>query len=1007
MTFLSEFSYPEISQRRIVLLNAFTSFVILGIIYFYSSLTLKYYFIYQPVMQLVFLAGLCGIFFGNLIAKFILTKINSYRQIFVSADILFILACLFYIYGRLIISDNYDPLLYLYIKSQIYAALPIFAISLFAGIKINYFLKISCGNFIDNKRAVLPFLLFLLSGTALGIILSFTIYCFNDLFFFTGILLLPILPTIFLINLSYNPKPIYAQESNESDHTSGQQQNNHKRDDLFFIYLNFTYILIYFFLGFTTIIKYFGNFIYIKIFFILISVVSATVGIIFARIIKQAFWYIYAEMLYPVFFIISMVLLISFKDTISFAAAVCIFIPVSVILGFSIFQTINHVLLFNNHKNRFNIINFSLLVLPLPILISLNFIDFTYFSYFVLLYIVALMNIFIPGIYLAQSAVRGYKKLLFFSCALIFIPFLILMHMYFGIPLNSNFYITHTIGFESLNYINYNSRYIENESSVIIDKIKSFQADDSSVKNMKRSIAPVLLYANSSDWSESLFIDGNIKFFRNPVISQLKNANCLDYVSDRMTDFKTLPVSGDHNYVLDHSEILSYLDKKKSPYKIIVDIPNLFDQTINSFRFSKEFFGFIKNKLRPEGIFVQILAANCRKDFIAGTAESLKKTFKKTIIYYFPNYFVFLSSNKPDSLKINVNNINNFKEAFDSKNNLKNIFFNEYHMLSHILFLEINDFIIYTNNEKIAQLCFLRRPDDFLMDKNLIAGFTDNNSYFLDLIDKSGPNNNFFYNTQNQFLANKYLLSEVKKAELYEANKEYESESSQLINLRRQSEYKSDLRKYIWDILSYKENYYYNAALRFEKEKKWEEARKLYKAILLINKNHFEANYHLGILSIILQDLDASFEHLQYAMVLKKDDPKVLYQMGILLYSSGKPRDALVYFDKALAFKEKTASLFYYTGLCYEELDNLINAANCYNQAIALDPNDKNIISGIERIKEKTRIKRDESSLIEKKSDVEVEKGEDMPLPVEESARNIRIEEDKPESDKIGKIEKK
>ncbi len=260
MTFLSEFSYSVISQRRIMLLNSFVSFVILGFIYLYSSLIMNYYFIYQPVMQTVFLAGLTGIFAGNLLGKFVFTKFNQHRQIFISSDILFILSCLFYFYGKLLIPGNYNPLLYLYIKSPFYAALPIFAISLFAGIKINYFLKISCGDFIDNKRAVMPFLLFLLTGTALGIILSITLYYFKGLYYYSGILLLPVLPTIFLIKLSYNPTPIFAQESNENIYISGRKENNFKRDDLFFIYLNFTYILIYFFLGFHKYCKIFRGF---------------------------------------------------------------------------------------------------------------------------------------------------------------------------------------------------------------------------------------------------------------------------------------------------------------------------------------------------------------------------------------------------------------------------------------------------------------------------------------------------------------------------------------------------------------------------------------------------------------------------------------------------------------------------------------------------------------------------------------------------------------------------
>lgn len=891
--------------------------------------------------------------------------------------------------------ENYEPLLYLYIKNSFYSAIPVFAVSLFAGIKINYFLKISCGDFIDSKRAVLPFLVFFLTGMIIGILLSITFYYFKEFYFYSGILLLPIIPTVFLLKLSYNPAPIYAQESKRNIHTSGPEANNQKRDDLFFIYLNFTYILIYIFLGFTSIIKYYGDLIYVKILFIFISLLSASIGIFFARLFKRAFWYVYAEMLYPVLFIISIVLLILFKDKISVTAAVCIFIPLTIILTFALFQAINHILSANNHKNRFNVINFSLLILPAPILISLNFIEFTYFWYFVLLYIISLMNIFIPGIYLTQSIVKAYKKLIFFICALIFIPLLILIHMYFNIPLNRNLYITGITGFDSLKKINYNSQYIENEGTVRTHGIKLFQANDPTIRNIKRAIAPVLLYANNKTWNEALFIDGNRKFFKNPVISLLKNTNCLDYITDRFTDYKTLPISGDQNFVLDHSEILSFLNKKKSPYKIIVDIPNLFDQALNAFRFSKEYYNFINNKLFPEGIFVHILSAESRSDYITEAANNIKNTFKKTIVYYFPNYFVLLSSNDPDSLKINYNNIKNFKEVFDTTNELKNIFYNEFHMLSHILFLEIDDFLIYTNKVKTSLFSFQHRQDNFISDKNPIAGFTDNNSLFIDLIDKSGTNLYFYNSIQNQFRANNYFLSEVKKAELYEANKEYEAESLQLINLRRQSEYKPDLIKYIRDILIYKEDYYYTAALKFEKDKKWEEARKLYKAILIMNKNHFEANYHLGILSIILQDLDASFEYLQYAMKLKKDDPKVLYQMGVLLFSSGRYKEALVYLERALALKEKTASIFYYTGLCYEELNNLSTALNYYNQAIAIDPNDKNIISGIERIKEKIKLKQGEFIQNEKNSYSEVEKGEDMPLPVTETAINVRLEEDK------------
>ncbi len=994
MTFLSEFSYPDVSQRKIILINSIISFIILGYIYINAAILLNYYYVYSPIMQIVLFCAITGIFAGNLIGKLLFSGFKNNRLIYIPADIIFIILSSIYLYSRIIIPENQYQLIYLFFKSPYYIILLLFTISLFAGIKINYFLKLSCGNFIDNKRAAEVFLLYMLVGTAAGIALAVIFYFYKEAYYYSGVLPLSILPTVFLIKLSYNPKPIYAQEI-KTNIEFPVPEKIYTRDDLFFIYLNFTIILIYIFLGFTCMMKFFGDFLHVKMIFVFISLLSLSAGFIFARIAKQAFWYIYAEMLYPVFFILTLLSLIYLKNEINLFQAACVFIPMSLILGFSLFQTINHILSNNNHKDRFNVINFSIFILPAPILISLNFIDFTYFWYFTLLYTVAILNIFIPGVYLMQSKIKEYKKALFFLFTLIFIPLLILMHMYFNIPMNRNLFISHTTGFDSLNYINYNSEYINNEATVYINGIKAFHADDPAIKNLKRSIAPAFLYADSKNWNNVLFIDGNHKFFKNPILSIFKNADHVDYLPDRITDYKALSISGDQNYILENSEILSYLEQRKSPYKIIVDIPNLFDQSINLFRFSKEYYKMITDHLFADGIFTQILTANSRSDFIVNAISGIKTCFKRTIIFYFPNYFVLMSSNNNNALNISLNNINNIKENYALKPELKNLFYNEFHLLSYILFLKPEDLIAYMAKEEIHPFYFLNKQKIFHPDTSLISGYTENNSNFIDLIDKNNPNSNFLYAMKNQVFANNFFLTEIKKAEIFEMNKEYENEAALLVSLRRQAEYMPELRKYISGILTYKEDYYYNAALRFERDKIWEDARKLYKSILILNKNNFEANYHLGILSIILQDLDESFEYLQYAMVLKKDNPKVFYHLGVLLFSRGKSREALVYLEKALEFKENSASLFYYIGLCHEELGNLASAINYYNQAITLDPNDKNISSSIERIKEKTNIKRNGYNKNEQSSDSEAEQGEDMPLPISESAINVRIEADK------------
>lgn len=993
MTFLNEFSYPDIPQRRIVIFNAFVTFIALGLIYTNAAIVLKYYFLYRPVLQLILLTALFGFFFGNLAGRLVFSKVKKFRLVYITADLLFIFSGLFYLYRSVLINESNSPLITLFFYNQYYTLLPFFIISFFAGIKTCYLLKIACGDFIDGKRAVLSFLVSAIFGFTSGIALAAVFYYYNAYYFYSGILPLLALPTVFLIKLAYNPKPIYAQEIREHA-PANETNNNHKRNDLFFVYLNFTYVIIYIYMAYITIVKNLGDFIHIQLLFLVTTLLSLVVGFFIAKIVKQAFWFIYAEMLYPVFFIISFVSILYYKN-LSAPDAIYLFIPLSVILGFSLLHSIDHILSSRKHKNRFNIINFSVFILPVPIIASLYFIDFTYLWHFVLLYTAALLNIFIPGLYLMQTHVRGYKKMIYFVLSLIFIPLLILIHMYFKIPLNNNLYIEYTKGFDSLNLINYNSPYINNEGSVFINGIKAFFADDSGIRNMKRSLIPAMLYLGDES-EEVLFIDGNRKFFRNPSISFYKNTTVLDYIPERQVDNKILTISGEQNYVLVHSDIISYFINRKTRYKIITDMPNLYDQSENFYRFSGEYYKILSKYLTENGIFIQIIdLANCRKDFFAGAVKNINKSFVKTAAFYFPEYIILMAAKSINGLNIDIKNIDNLNNILSSNQELKNIFYDGSHLLSHFFLQDINELIPLPAKDRIDPFYSFLKPETYKLNKEITDNFLNNNSGVFNLIEETESNRYKLSRLKKQQQKNNDILTKIKTVELLETNKEYEEESLLLIELKKQAEYLPELRKYLSDVLSNREDFYYNAALRFEKNKKWEDARKLYKAMLAINRNNFDANYRLGILSIILQDIPSSFEYLQYAMKLKKDDPKVLYQMGVLLVTNGKPGEALVYFEKALELNEKSASIYYYTGLSYEELGVLSKAKSFYNQALLLDPNDKNIISSINRIEDKNNKKNSEYNPREKNSNSEMELGEDMPLPVTDSALKVRIEEEK------------
>ncbi|MBN2039060.1 MAG: hypothetical protein JW864_03400 [Spirochaetes bacterium] len=990
MTFLSEFSYPEISQRRIIIFNALISFITLGIIYTNASITLKFYFLYRPVLQIIFLTALAGIFAGNMFGRLLFAKLRHYRFFYILTDLIFILACGLYIYTPLLLPGMNNPLITLFFTNQYYTVLPFFIISFFAGLKICYFLKISCGDFLDGKRAVLSFFISAILGFSAGIIIAVVLYYYKEYFIFSGILPVLILPTVFLIKLAYNPKPIYAQEIRDHSGETESGKTNHKRDDLFFIYLNFSYILIYIFLTHVTIVKLFGDSTYIQLVFILTILLSIIIGFILAKIIKQAFWFIYSEMLYPVFFILAFVSLLFFKD-ITELKAISLFIPLSVILGFSLSHSIDHILLSKKHKNRYSVINFSVFILPLPIITALYFIDFTYFWHFVLIYVVAGLNIFIPGIYLFQSDISGYKKIIYFFLTLFFIPLLILIHLYFKIPMDNNLYVSHTKGFESLNSINYNSSYINDEGIVYIHGIKLFYANDSKIRNMKRSLIPAMLYTDEKS-DKILFLDGNRKFFRNPSISLYSNATVLDYVPLRKIDNKRLAVSGGQNYVLINSDMLSFFQENKTRYKIITDIPNLYDQTLNLFKFSGEYYDIIKSHLTEDGIYSQIIdLESCRNEFISGAVKNIKHSFVAAAAFYFPKYIVFVAAKKSDSLKLNSEDLEKFSGKLSSNRDLKNIFYNDHHLVSHLIFSDIDKFSTFTeNNIPVDHFYFVRKPSMTKLKNDFNDYYLQNNSEFLSLFDETDSSVYEIKRMKRELSKSENILTDLKNTELLEANKKYEEESLLLTNLKKQAEYIPLLREYLTDILEYKEKHYYKAALKFEKNKEWEEARKLYKAILSINRNNFEANYRLGILSIVLQDIPSSFEYLQYAMKLKKNDPKVLYQMGVLLVTNGMPGEALVYLEKAVELNEKNASIYYYIGLSYEELEILSQAKAFFKKGIEIDPNDKNLISSLKRIEEKIDKRKSRYSPHEKDSNTEAEVGEDMPLQITDSAKNVR-----------------
>ncbi len=1002
MGFIKEFNYPDLFQRRLIHYNSLLTFFLLGFIFTEITLLFKYYYPYHTVLKAISLIFIISICIGNLIGKLIFAKSQHYRKIYIISEILFIIFSISYLARNIILTAETEPFLRLFFVSPYLVILTLAILPLLSGIKTDYFLKISCGEFIDDKKGTIPFLTSVMIGLISGIVIQLVIQFYHSAYLFSILIPLIIIPS-FLIKLPYNPTPLYARELKEDGEKQLEMSEKNKKDSLFFTFLNFTYILIYLYLGHESIIKFYGDIIYIKAAFILIALVSISFAFAIARLSRSAFWFIYMEMLFPVFFLLFFFLLNKYGSSVPFYIGILYFVPAALIFGFSLHHTIQIVLRNYDHSKRYNVISISIFILPAPILLAISFIDFTYLWYLALIYILSILNIIFPGIHLLYREVSGYKKALYFVFSLIFIPILILIHLYFNIPLNNQLYIKNTRGFDEINNINYNADFIKQKAEVYLNNTKIFYASDCTIRNMKRSLLPLYLFKQNIP-GDILFIDGNQKFFNNNVMGYFENVSTIDYIPDRAIDFHMRPLTGSQRYAPEKSDLLNFLRRHGKRFAIIADIPNLYDQSLNPFIFSEDYFAIIKKYLKESGIYTQVIdIPNCRVEFLFTTVQNYKNNFKKTLGFLFSNYLVLMGSDEESSFNLTGENLSKISTFLEEKHELNNLFYSNSHFLSHLLFTDISELIAQVSKGDTHPFHYLRTTRKTASLANLIDRFLTNHTASLELF---GTNKDITYlkrKTANDLLINGKILTFLKMMEFAEMRGEYEIENENLFTLKRYTEYKADLREYIYRILSFKEEYYYYTALRLEREKKWEEAQRLYHAILIINKDNFEANYRLGILNITLQDLNESFKHLQHAMQLKRDDPRVLYQMGVLLFASGKPLEALNYFTRALNLRESSASLHLYLGLCNEELSRFYEAKKHYQNALLLDPNDNNIVSSLERIENKIEQEKNRWNLQERKNQIDDERGEKIPLPIIKSAINRRLSDKEAQSLKRAK----
>ncbi len=996
MSFLGVFHYSNISQRRIVYYNVVLSALLAGYLITCLIFTLNGYLLYYPLNTVILIIAGLGFLAGNLAGTYVYRKTDRYRMLYMISDILFIMIpAVYFLSGLLPVSG--DPISTVIIEYPPAVPALLFVWTGIAGMKSCYVLKISSGDFIDEKQGIFRILVLSLLGVAVGILVNF-IHLFHDINPYAAVISLLILPSIFIIDLPYSPSPFYTEDYDEEKHASN---SFNRRDNLIFTYLNILFIVIYIFFGHLSIEKFYGGFSHVAMVFIAVTAAALIAGMVVGRFLNQKNWYIYSGSLFPVFFFLFLLILFDRHDTLQFWSGILLFIPAAAVFGFSLYNTIKNIIDNYDHSQRFRILVFSVIIIPVPVLAGLALVSFSNFWFFMLLYALAAVNILLPAIYMINKNIETYKKIIYFTISLFFVPVLILIHLYFQVPLDDTVYTKRIKNFEILQNVNYNANFIKAKDTVYLNRYPVFTITDSIIRNMKRGLVPISLYIQETEHDKVLFVDGNQKFFRNPVIGFFENSRCIDTVPERMVDYQRLPFSGTQTYVPDEKPLYFFMleNRNEDGYRVLVDIPNIFDQNQNYFRFSYDYYKTLKGRLSDDGIFVQVFnVPGCRREIMESSLEHIEGLFSEHVLYLFSNILVIMASDQPNAFTITEDAYENLSEKIRDSEELGSLFYNELHVLSHIVPGGIGTF---QGNVKTGQVNWhflpsylLNKSIEYRIPKPVMKEYFEDNSQMLSFINEERNGAMFIVTAKNAIAMNDSILTLLKKTEMAEAREKFEAEMGYLRELKKTGEYNVYLRDYLSGILSYKEDYYYTTALRLESERKWEEAKKLYHAILAMNKNNFNANYRLGLLYITLQDIDKSFNYLQQAMRLKPNNPKVLYQMGVHLFSTGKMSEAITYFKQALAQDEKSAAIYKYLAMCYDNLGDYYRAEQYFSKSLIEDPNDLDTKSRLKSVQEKIEKERSQWDMPERKNEFEVEQDAEMPLPVSKSAYDVRLKDE-------------
>lgn len=992
MGFIKKNGYEAMPQGKLVDGNNFLSFALVGALFADLYFLLKHYFFYDPVLNIITVFGLGGICLGNLAGRVLFPRFRNARPINILSQTIFAIVFLLYSIRNLVVREAGDFFIQSFFTFKYGIPVLLFVASFAFGITIHHSIRISCAEYSDKKKGTERLAGALLAGTLFGVLLSSAFYSYDVPLLYLAPLALALVTTGFFITLPFEPAPLRVNAPvDEGPLKERPSQPERRADAVLYTYLSFVSVLLYAYLGFIAISRYYGDLVFVGALFMAVLLASLLGGYAAGGLIRAPYLHVYGAASFPLAFLAFLALLMNFSHALHFMSGILLFVPVGFLLGAVLRCAIGALSRRWDSNKRSTVVEISFFILPVPIVISMGLIDFTNSIYYAIACVVMLMNVVIPAISMINHDMKVFRKALYYFFSLLFLPLLVFMVLYFRVPLDTGLFAPRVKNFDELKNVNYNADYIRSNVVISLSGEPVFALSDSVVRNLKRALVPLAMH--HPEKKKMLVIDGYQRFFRNPVIGYYKNSTCLDLLTDRDVDYNRLPFSGTQKYVPDNHSLLLYLERNRNAYYTIVDVPNLLDQAMGRFRFSEEYYRIMKGRLEKGGLFVQVFSVpGCRPELFSDALRGLKKSFKAHIIYYFSNILVVIASDHEGALALGQDSYERLAGFFKSHEEPARIFLNEPHLFSHLLGTRLDDLLAAAPHGSFFPALMLTAAGRTALPPALEESFTVENRRAFGLI---GPGDRTLFQQAlaMSFQPDDAIFTLLKKTELAEARERYKEETVLLFELKKQAEYRIPLQNYVRSMLAYKEKYYYAAALRLEKEKEWEEARELYRAVLRINPDNFDANYRMGLLCITLQDIEGSFNYFQEAMRINKDHPKVLFQMGILYYSSGKTGEAVEYFNKALLQNEKMPQLYRYMGLCYEKLENLYEAERYYAKALIADPNDTDTKARLDDVRMKIEKESNKWKTPEMKNEMDVEQDSEMPLPVSKGAYDIRLKD--------------